>query len=258
MGRAKQPAVHRSKRVKETIPAEELFDVPEKSPVISTLEPKTHNQKVALAYLQSFTPVVLLTGSAGTGKSLLAAYHVANLLKSKKIKKLYLARPAVGVGKSIGLLPGEIEEKLAPYFAQFITHLTKFLGTSYTKYCLEKKVIEMQPVEYMRGLSFENCSVVCEEAQGLTHSEMEMFLTRLGDNCQLVFTGDTKQNDLKTESGLATTVKLIEKMLQTHPSYLSRADIDRLDEGFGIVKFEPEDVVRNSLTKSLVKMYFYN
>lgn len=225
---------------------------------VPKLEPKNNNQRKALGLLTDDVPIVFLTGSAGTGKSMLAAYRVAQQLRSKRIKKVFLVRPAVSVGKSVGLLPGDIKEKLAPYFAQTMSHLEKFLGVGYAKYCLEKEVIEMKPVEYLRGMSFENCIVILEESQNFTHAEMEMMLTRLGVNCQLIFTGDEKQNDLHKNSGLMTTVQLVEKMLQTHPEYLGADDIDELDAGFGVVRFSPEDVVRSGLTRALVKMYHHN
>lgn len=234
---------------------EESYERPQPLP---KLEPKNSNQKAALAYLNSGTPVIFLTGSAGTGKSLLAAYRAASLIKSKKVNKVYLVRPAVSVGKSVGMLPGDIKEKLTPYFAQTMAHLAKFLGEGHMTYCIEKNVIEMKPVEYLRGMSFENCMVIAEEVQNFTGEEMEMMLTRLGENCTIVFTGDTKQHDLKGISGLQTTVELINRMLSSHPSYMSSEDIDELDDGIGIVQFKPEDVVRSGLTKAFVKMYYNN
>lgn len=253
--RARAQADENLRRIQQYVAQEIEVVKPQKIPA---LEPKNQNQKTALSYLMSDTPVVFLTGSAGTGKSLLAAYRAATLLKSKQIDKVFLVRPAVAVGKSIGLLPGEIEEKLAPYFAQTVAHLEKFLGKGYLNYCLEKKVIEMKPAEFLRGMSFESCLVICEECQNFTHEEFEMMLTRLGDNAQMVFTGDTRQNDLRGASGLKTTVEMIERMLQTHPEYMAREDIDALDESVGVVRFLPDDVVRSGLTKAFVRMYFYS
>lgn len=222
------------------------------------LEAKTQNQRTAIEYLVDGYPVVFLTGSAGTGKSMLAAWRAAVLLQSKKIDKLFLVRPAVAVGKSIGLLPGEIEEKLGPYFAQTIAHLERFLGKAYVAYALEKKIIEMKPVEYLRGMSFEDCMVICEEVQNFTAEEMEMMLTRIGDGCTMVFTGDTKQHDLKGKSGLVSAIELIDKMLQNHPEYMTDEELDDLDDGIAIVRFTPDDVVRSGLTKALVKMFYHN
>lgn len=256
-----------TRRVKAEAPpsAKDLFfqrlekeEAYEKPQAQVKLEPKNSNQKLALSYLNSDLPVVFLTGSAGTGKSLLAAYRAANLLKSKKIDKAYLVRPAVSVGKSVGMLPGDIKEKLAPYFAQTMAHLEKFLGKGFMTYCIEKEKIEMKPVEYLRGMSFENCIVIAEEVQNFTAEEMEMMLTRLGENCTIIFTGDTKQHDLKGVSGLEQTIKLLDHIRTTHPAYMSSEDMDELEDGIGIVQFKPEDVVRSGLTKAFVKVFYNN
>lgn len=222
------------------------------------INPKNNNQKNAIAALTRGTEVVMLTGSAGTGKSMIAAHRAAQQLFYKQINKLWLVRPAVSVGKSVGMLPGDIKEKLTPYFRQTISHLEKFLGPGNVKAFLEEGKIEMMPVEYLRGMSFEDCMVIAEECQNFTHEEMEMMLTRLGENAQLIFTGDTKQNDLKTASGLKTTMELIERMLQTHPPYMEHEDLDLLDDCVAIIKFKPEDVVRSGLTRAFVTMYYHN
>lgn len=260
MGRAKAARPTRRQKVsryEEVAPVVFQSDIPVRPKTVEKFEPKNQRQKEALGHLVTGKPVVFLTGSAGVGKSMIAAYYAATLLTAKKINKIYLVRPAVTVGKSIGALPGTTKEKLAPYFAQTVSHLSKFLGPGYTNYCLEKDVIEMQPVEYLRGRSFEDCFVLIEESQNLTHEEFEMLLTRLGEDCQMVFTGDQKQNDLRLESGLKTTVELIEKTLQSHPNYMLRDDMDALDDCIGIVKFTPDDVVRSGLTRALVKLYFH-
>lgn len=223
-----------------------------------TLTAKNQRQKDALAFLNSGTPIVMLTGSAGTGKSMLAAFRAASQLKSKAIDKIILIRPAVTVGKSVGLLPGEIEEKMAPYFRQTLIHLGKFLGQGHMTYATEKKQIEMFPFEYARGNSFENCIVIVEEAQNLTHEDFELLFTRLGENCQMIFTGDQKQHDLNGESGLTTSLAMVKRMLEVQPWYLDDDDMDELEDGFGIVEFKPEDVVRRGLTRALVKMYYHN
>lgn len=221
-------------------------------------EAKNDNQRLALRFLNEGRQVVFLTGSAGTGKSMIAAYHAARMLKSKKVDKVYLVRPAVAVGKSIGLLPGEISNKLLPYFAQTIAHLGTFLGQGAMQYMQEKNVIEMKAVEYLRGISFQDCIVIFEESQNFTPEEMEMSLTRLGENCTYIFTSDQKQNDLKVESGITKTLKMFEHALETAPDYLLDSDLDELESGIGIVQFTPDDVLRSGLTRSFVKMYYNN
>jgi phosphate starvation-inducible PhoH-like protein len=232
-------------------------DVQEQAPV-PRLEAKNQNQKTALAMFREGLPVIFLAGSAGVGKSMLAAWHAASQLKAKKVDKIFLVRPAVPVGKSIGMLPGTIQEKLLPYFAQTLDHLSKFLGHGYLKYCLEKEVIEMKPSEYLRGMSFERCIVIAEESQDYTADEFEMILTRMGDSSTLIFTGDEKQHDLRGISGLETTLEMIDRMLDNEPSYLQDEDLDNLANKVGIVRFTPDDVVRSGLTRTFVRMYYNN
>lgn len=225
---------------------------------VPRLEAKNPNQKLALSMFRENRAVIFLMGSAGTGKSMLAAWQAATQLKAKKIEKVYLVRPAVAVGKSIGLLPGDISEKMTPFFAQTLAHLAKFMGHGFLKYCLEKEIVEMKPAEFMRGMSLENCICLVEESQNFTKDEFEMMLTRLGDNCQLLLTGDQKQHDLKGVSGLEDTLNLLDKMTTTLPDYLSDDDLENLTDKIGIVRFTPDDVVRSGLTKAFVKMYYNN
>ena len=106
------------------------------------------NQKKAMQYMREGRQVVALTGVAGSGKSMLAAHHAATLLKSKKIDKIYLTRANVPCGKSLGMLKGSLEDKIFPLLAQTVKHLEKFLGAGFTKYCLDKKIIEFVAIEY--------------------------------------------------------------------------------------------------------------
>lgn len=239
----------------ETARLEDTYQQKQSAP---KFEAATNNQKRALAMFKEKRSVVFLTGFAGTGKSMLAAYHAASELRQKHVDKVYLVRPAVAVGKSIGLLPGEIKDKLLPYFAQTLSHLEKFMGNGFLKYCMEKDIIEMQPAEYLRGRSFERCVVIVEESQNFTKEEFEMVLTRLGIGCTLIFTGDVKQHDLRGESGLAQTIALFQKMNTEQPDYLSDEDLDEIDSNVGIVQFTVDDVVRSGITKAFVKMYHHN
>lgn len=214
-------------------------------------------QKTALSYLQTGTPFVFLRGSAGVGKSMLAAYHAAKLLKAKKAEKIFLIRPNVHMGDSVGMLKGSLDDKLLPFFAQTIAHLEYFLGKGYTKYCLEKKIIELFAVEYVRGMSFEDCVVILEETQNLTQSDFETMLTRRGKNSQFIFTGDERQKDLQCESGLTATINLIAKAIEDAPTYLDDTDLTELEQGVGVVTFYPEDCVRSGVTRALVKLYHH-
>lgn len=234
-----------------------VIEAQQQAPV-PRLEAKNNNQKLALSMFREGRSVIFLAGSAGVGKSLLAAWHAATQLKSKKIEKVYLVRPAVPVGKSIGMLPGEISDKLLPYFAQTLAHLAKFMGHGYLKYCMEHDVVDMKPSEYLRGMSFENCIVIAEESQDYTKDEFEMILTRMGEGSTLIFTGDEKQHDLRGVSGLESTLDLLQRMEEEQPDYLLDEDLDQMNKNIGVVRFTPDDVVRSGLTRAFVKVYYNN
>ncbi len=224
---------------------------------VAKFVPATENQKKAVALLRKGVSVLFMMGSAGTGKSMLAAWWAATQKKEKKIDKIYLVRPAVVTGKSVGLLPGTEDEKLEPFFVQTLIHLEKFMGHGFMNYCRLHGEIELKSGEYLRGRSFEDCVVIVEESQNFTDSDLEMVLTRLGNNCTFIFTGDQKQHDLRDGSGLASTIDLIERTIQEAPSYLDNEDLDNLEDLIGVVQFLPQDCVRSGLTRSFVKLYYH-
>lgn len=246
----------RQKQVEEVLPPESL-PVPTQTRIIK-FEPANPRQKTLLAMLREGRAAVFAQGSAGSGKSMIAAYRAAELLRDKKIEKIYLVRANVSTGKSIGLLPGTVDEKMLPYFKQTLTHLAKFMGQGFLTYCLNNKVVEMQPVEYIRGMSIEDAFVILEESQNLSAEELEAILTRIGTNSQFCFTGDQKQNDLKGNSGLMKTITLIEHMLDEQPDYMSDEDLSCMLRNVGVVTFLPSDVVRSGICKAFVTMYYHN
>jgi phosphate starvation-inducible PhoH-like protein len=156
------------------------------------------------------------------------------------------------------MLPGTLEEKLAVFFTQTLSHLSFFMGKGFMKYALDKGIVRMQSMEHLRGLSISNAIVICEESQNLTEDELEMTLSRIGDNCQIIFTGDQKQTDLKFNSGLMKTVDLIVKTINDEPEYMTDEDLDELESNIGVVNYTMQDVVRSGLCKSFVKMYHHN
>jgi len=221
-------------------------------------EPANPRQKKLVELIRSGTKVSFALGSAGTGKSYVAAYQAAEQMRLKKIDKIYLVRANVSAGKSLGMLPGTLEEKLLPFFKQTLGHLATFMGKGFLGYCMNNKNVEMLSIEHMRGMSIENAFVIVEESQNLTADDLEMLLSRIGEGSQWVFTGDQKQNDLKGASGLVKTINLIERMLETEPEYLDDDDLNCIDRNVGIVTFTPEDVVRSGLCRAFVKMYYHN
>ncbi|MFA5692615.1 MAG: PhoH family protein [Acholeplasmataceae bacterium] len=201
--------------------------------------PKTFNQKIYSDALLKY-PLVFGIGPAGTGKTYLAVAHAVSALKLGKVKRLILTRPAVEAGESLGFLPGDLKEKVDPYLIPLYDALYEFLGAVETNLLLEKGIIEVAPLAYMRGRTLENAFVILDEAQNTTTTQMKMFLTRLGFSSVMVVTGDPTQIDLgyKKESGLKDALNLVK-------------DINDIK----IVNFDKIDVIRHPLVQKIIEKY---
>ena len=203
--------------------------------------PKNHNQKLLISALNTDI-MVLVNGSAGSGKTMVALAHAAKQLLDKKVEKIVLYRPYQPLAnRTVGFLKGTANEKMMPYFAQQVAYLEQFLGKNAVAMAIENGTIELGLLEAARGRSFENAIVVIDESQLLTPAEAQALSTRIGDNCQVVFVGDSNQrDDRKKESGL---------------SYLERIVSDYMIEDVGIIKFTANDIVRSGITKAFVKAF---
>lgn len=190
-------------------------------------------------YLESIQDNVITfgIGSAGTGKTFLAASYAAKELFYKRISKIILTRPNVEVGRGLGFLPGELEEKYMPYLAPFETTFIKCLGKGFYEYALRDKTIEPAPLGFLRGATFENCIVLIDEAQNMTKTEFKMILSRIGRNCKVVISGDPEQSDIK-DSGLDDAVYRLTNI----------SDV-------GVIKFEHGDIVRSKMCKEIILAY---
>lgn len=176
-------------------------------------------------------------GSAGTGKTFLAAAYAAKELFYRKINKVILTRPNVEVGRGLGFLPGELEEKYLPYLAPFEHTFVKCLGKGFYEYAMKDKTIEPMPLGFLRGATFENAVVLIDEAQNMTKSEFKMILSRIGRNCKVIISGDPDQSDIK-DSGLEDAVYRLRHI-----------------EGVGVIKFEDSDIVRSKMCKEVILAY---
>lgn len=181
--------------------------------------------------------IVFGVGSAGTGKTYVAAGYAANELFHRRISKIYLTRPNVETGRGLGFLPGTLEEKYAPYLLPFDSIFTKFLGKGFYDYALKNKDIEPTPLGFLRGTTFENCIVLLDEAQNCTKEEMKMLLSRIGKNCKFIISGDTEQSDIDY-SGLDDATN----RLQGIP-------------GIEVIEFLDEDIVRSKMCKQIIQAY---
>lgn len=201
---------------------------------------KTFNQQSYSLAMQSSAPLVFGIGPAGTGKTFLAVAHAVAELKAGRIKKIILTRPAVEAGENLGFLPGDLKEKVDPYLIPLYDSLYELLGTEQTNILMEREVIEVAPLAYMRGRTLENAFVILDEAQNTTKSQMKMFLTRLGFNTKMVVNGDPSQIDIKfiRDSGLTDSVKRLNNL----------GDVK-------IVNFEKVDVIRHPLVQRVIERY---
>lgn len=179
-------------------------------------------------------------GPAGTGKTYLAVAIAVSALKRGLVKKLILARPAVEAGESLGFLPGDFREKIDPYLRPLYDALDDMIPSEKLKNYIEKRIIEIVPLAYMRGRTLNNAYVILDEAQNATTMQMKMFLTRLGGNSKSIITGDITQIDLpaKQVSGLVQAKEILSNV-----------------EGVAFVYFDKSDVVRHKLVKDIIDAY---
>jgi len=172
--------------------------------------------------------VVLALGPAGTGKTYLAIAKAVEAMETGKVQRIVLSRPAVEAGESLGFLPGDLNEKLAPYLRPLYDALTERLGTKRLKALLADGAIEIAPVAYMRGRTLSECFVVIDEAQNCTYGQIKMLLTRLGWRSTMVLTGDPDQTDLLPGmSGLSEVARRLEPIAEIPVVRLSDGDIVR-------------------------------
>jgi len=202
------------------------------------LSPKNDKQAAYIKALKT-SPQVIVTGCAGTGKTYIASVYAAKLYAAGKIDKIILTRPNVAAGRSLGFFPGTMEEKMAPWVIPFTDVLQAELGEEVYGIASRKKNIDIVPFEVMRGRTFNNSFVILDEAQNTSPAEMKMFLTRIGENSQVLLNGDIKQSDLRLTSGLKTIIDMIHKQRLPVPH----------------VEFTVDDIVRSDICAMWVKAF---
>jgi phosphate starvation-inducible PhoH-like protein len=200
---------------------------------------KTAGQKKYFQVANS-NDICFAIGPAGTGKTYLAVAFAVSALKRGIVKRIVLARPAVEAGESLGFLPGDFREKIDPYLRPLYDALDDMIPSEKLKGYIEKSIIEIVPLAYMRGRTLNNAFVILDEAQNATDIQMKMFLTRLGANSKAIITGDITQVDLpvKSKSGLIQAKEILSGIT-----------------GVGFVYFDREDVVRHKLVKDIIDAY---
>lgn len=190
-------------------------------------------------YLESIksNSIIFGVGSAGTGKTFIAASYAASELFHKRIDKIILTRPNVETGRGLGFLPGDLTEKYAPYLAPFDAIFNKALGKGFYEYSLKNKDIEPVPLGFLRGTTFEDCIVLVDECQQMEAAEFKMMLSRIGKNCKMIFSGDSSQSDIK-ESGLEDALNRLEGI-----------------PGIDIIEFLDQDIVRSKMCAAVIRAY---
>jgi phosphate starvation-inducible PhoH-like protein len=202
---------------------------------VKKVRPQSDNQRALLAALKEKS-LTLTLGPAGTGKTYLAIASAVEAFEEGRVGRIVLSRPAVEAGESLGFLPGDLQEKLAPYLRPLYDALSERLGGKRLRALLADGSIEIAPVAYMRGRTLNNCFVVIDEAQNCTYGQLKMLLTRLGWHSVMVLTGDPDQNDLLPgHSGLTD----IARRLETLPD-------------IAVIKLDEKDIVRHPLVASML------
>ncbi len=203
------------------------------------IKPRTPTQ-IEYCNTISENDIIFAIGPAGTGKTYLAVAFAVAALKNKQVGKIVLARPAVEAGESLGFLPGDLSEKIDPYLKPLFDALESMLPYEKLRGYIEKNIIEIVPLAYMRGRTLNNSFVILDEAQNSTTMQMKMFLTRLGPNSKAIITGDVTQIDLaaKEMSGLIQAAEILKGI-----------------EGVAFVFFNKNDVVRHRLVKEIINAY---
>lgn len=201
--------------------------------------PKTDTQKTYINAIKNFD-IVIGVGPAGTGKTYLAMAMAIHAYIKKQVSRIVLVRPAIEAGEKLGFLPGDMYEKVNPYLRPLYDALYDIMGIEKSSKLIDRGVIEIAPLAFMRGRTLNDSFIILDEAQNTTSEQMKMYLTRLGFNSKTVITGDITQIDLPAgkTSGLLEAIKILKGI-----------------EGISFVYFSKEDVVRHKLVRAIIKAY---
>jgi phosphate starvation-inducible PhoH-like protein len=207
-----------------------------------SIQARNANQKLYLSKLyEEATSIVLAIGPAGTGKTMLAVQFGIKLFQEGKVDRIVVTRPAVSVDEDLGFLPGDLNEKMAPWTRPIFDVLGEYYQKKEIASMLEEGTIEISPLAYMRGRTFKNAYIVADEMQNATVNQMKMLLTRLGEGSKMVVTGDLAQADRLSDNGLIDFCNLLEQK-----EYLEHIDI---------IRFDNKDIERHNAVKEVLAVY---
>jgi len=203
------------------------------------IKAQTANQRKLVENIRKYD-MVFAIGPAGTGKTYTGVALAVQALKNKEVKRIILTRPAVEAGENLGFLPGDMKEKLDPYMQPLYDALRDMIPAEKLDNYIEKGIVQIAPLAFMRGRTLDNAFVILDEGQNTTHNQMKMFLTRMGKNAKFLLTGDPGQVDLprRTISGLKEAILVLKNV-----------------EGIGMVYLDDKDVIRHKLVKKVIAAY---
>jgi phosphate starvation-inducible protein PhoH and related proteins len=203
------------------------------------IKPRTPNQ-IKLVQLVKENDLVFALGPAGTGKTYVSVALAVHALKSKQVKKIIITRPAVEAGENLGFLPGDLKEKIDPYLRPIYDALNDMIPFEKLQYYMEREIIEIAPLAYMRGRTLNNAFILLDEGQNTTPMQMKMFLTRMGPESKMIVTGDITQIDLphNQRSGLKEAAGILNNV-----------------KGIGFIELNERDVVRHKLVRDIIEAY---
>lgn len=203
------------------------------------IKAKTTNQQKLVQQVRD-NDLVFALGPAGTGKTYISVALAVKALKNKHVRKIIITRPAVEAGENLGFLPGDLKEKIDPYLRPIYDALNDMIPFEKLGYYMEREIIEIAPLAYMRGRTLNNAFILLDEAQNTTPMQMKMFLTRMGPESKMIVTGDSTQVDLpsRQQSGLSEAVRILKDV-----------------KGIGFVELTEKDVVRHRLVRDIIDAY---
>lgn len=203
------------------------------------IKARTANQQRLVQAVKD-NDLVFALGPAGTGKTYVSVAMAVRALKNKSVRKIIISRPAVEAGENLGFLPGDLKEKIDPYLRPIYDALNDMIPFEKLKFYMEREIIEIAPLAYMRGRTLNNAFILLDEAQNTTPMQMKMFLTRMGPDSKMIVTGDATQIDLphNQKSGLKESSRILEGV-----------------KGIGFVELNEKDVVRHRLVRDIIEAY---
>jgi len=191
-------------------------------------------------------PIVFGIGPSGVGKTMISCYESFDLLKNNQVKKIIITRPVVSVDEELGFLPGTMNEKMAPWVNPLFDYFNE-IEPKLAQKLLSNNQLEIVPIAFVRGRTFNNACIIGDEMQNSTPVQMKALLTRIGQNSKIIITGDLQQSDLEKENGLKNILMLLSRRYEEK--------LEMYNDGIGIVNFKRDDVMRNPVIKNILDLY---